>query len=58
MGGRTRGRHFEALARRKGGDGFEDYLQASGAKAGGDQGLDEWGVFDPVFRMRAMRRGV
>jgi hypothetical protein len=41
MGGRTRGKRFEAPARRKAGDDFEDYLQASGAKADEDQGPGE-----------------
>lgn len=40
---------------RKGGDDFEDYLRASGAKADEDLGPDEWEAFDLAFRMRAMR---
>ena len=56
MAGRIRGKRFGAPARRNGGDDFEDYLQASGAKADEDQAPDEWEVFDPAFWMRAMRR--
>jgi hypothetical protein len=58
MGERTRGRSFEASARRKVGNDFEDYLQASGARADEDQGPEEWEVFDPVLRTRATRREV
>ena len=55
MRGRTRGKRFEAPARRKGGDDFEDYLRVSAVKADEDQAPDKWEGFDPAFRIRATR---
>lgn len=55
MGGQTRGRRFGAPAKPKVGDDFEDYLQASGARADEGQGPDEWGVFELAILMLAMR---